>query len=213
MTFPEPTTLLLFAAAASVLVIIPGPNHVYIVTRAIGQGRGAGLASAFGVETGTLVHIAAAAAGLSAVVASSALAFDVVKYLGAAYLVYLGIAALRSREALDLDAAQGRRPLRRVYADGVVVNVLNPKVALFFLSFLPQFIDPARGSVATQVVALGLVLIAIGLTSNIAYALAADALGAWLRRRPGFARGQRYVTGGIYLTLGAVAALTGDRRG
>lgn len=212
MTLPEPTTLLLFAAAASVLVAIPGPNHVYIVTRAIGQGRGAGIASALGVETGTLVHIGAAAAGLSAVVASSALAFDVVRYLGAAYLIYLGVAALRGGGELDLDASEASRSLRRVYADGVVVNVLNPKVALFFLSFLPQFIDPGRGSVAAQVVVLGLVLIAIGLTSNVAYALAADALGGWLRGRRGFLRGQRYAVGGIYIALGAVAALTGDRR-
>ena len=208
---PELTTLLLFALAASVLVAIPGPNHLYIVTRSISGGRRAGLASAAGVETGTLVHVAAAAVGLSAIVASSAVAFDVVRYLGAAYLVFLGIRALRG-EGIDVPEATGQNgSLRRVYVDGVIVNVLNPKVALFFLAFLPQFLDPSR-PVSGQVVTFGLVLIAIGLTSNVAYALAADALGGWLRRRPGFARRQGMVVGGIYLTLGAAAALTGSRQ-
>lgn len=209
-TMPEPMTLLLFALAAAVLVAIPGPNHVYIVTRSISGGRRAGLASAVGVETGTLVHVFAAAVGLSAIVASSAVAFDVVRYLGAAYLIFLGIRALRGEGIGELEATRPEESMRRVYVDGVIVNVLNPKVALFFLSFLPQFLDPSR-SVSGQVVTLGLVLIAIGLTSNVAYALAADALGGWLRRRPSFARRQGIVVGCIYLTLGAAAALTGNR--
>ena len=213
MIAPDPTTLLLFAAAASVLVILPGPNHVYIITRSIDRGRSAGIASSFGVETGTLVHIAFAAAGLSAVIASSAVAFDVVKYLGAAYLIYLGTTALLSGKGLDIDAPRDERGLRRIYLDGVLVNVLNPKVALFFLSFVPQFVDPARGSVASQIVVLGLVLVAIGLPSNLVYAFAAGALGGWLRRRPRFLRRQNKVVGGIYLTLGAAAALTGERPG
>ncbi len=206
---PSPTTLLLFVLAGAVLIAIPGPNHVYIVTRSLSQGRAAGLASAFGVEAGTLVHIAAAAAGLSAVVASSALAFDVLRYLGAAYLVYLGVRTLFRDEALAFGGGAAPVPLRRVFADGALVNVLNPKVALFFLAFLPQFIDPSRGPVALQVVVLGVILAAIGLASDIGYALTAGVLGGWLRARPGFLRWQRLVTGGIYLSLGAVAALTG----
>ncbi len=206
---PSPTTLLLFVLAGAVLIAIPGPNHVYIVTRSLSQGRAAGLASALGVEAGTLVHIAAAAAGLSAVVASSAVAFDVLRYLGATYLVYLGVRTLLRHEPLAFDGVAGAVPLRRVFADGALVNVLNPKVALFFLAFLPQFVDSSRGPVALQVVVLGVILAAIGLASDVGYALAAGVLGGWLRARPTFDRWQRRLTGGIYLALGAVAALTG----
>jgi threonine/homoserine/homoserine lactone efflux protein len=210
---PDFTTLVLFAAAAIVLIAIPGPNHVYIVARSVSQGRGAGLASALGVETGTLVHVAAAAAGLSAVIASSATAFNLVRYLGAAYLVYLGIRALTRRDGheggVEVDAA----PLRRTFAEGVMVNVLNPKVALFFLAFLPQFIDPSRGPVAVQTLVLGAVIFVLALASDLVYALAASALGERLRRRgAGFGRVQRRVTGGVYVALGAVAALSGGRR-
>jgi threonine/homoserine/homoserine lactone efflux protein len=206
---PTPTTLLLFVLAACVLVAIPGPNHIYIITRGLSQGRAAGLASAAGVETGTLVYSAAAAAGLAALIASSALAFDAVRYLGAAYLVYLGIRALLRYEPPNLAAPAEPVPLRRVYAEGVLVNVLNPKVALFFVAFLPQFIDPHRGPVAVQIVVLGLIMATIGMISDVAYALAAGSLGVWLNQRPGFFRRQRYLTGTIYLVLGVVAAVTG----
>ncbi|MPZ63753.1 MAG: LysE family translocator [Propionibacteriales bacterium] len=209
---PQPTTLLLFTVAAAALVAIPGPNHLYIVTRGVSEGRSAGIASALGIETGTLVHIAAAAAGLSALIASSAVAFQIVKYAGAAYLVYLGIRSLLSKKELSLGDSGTRRQLRRVYRDGVLINVLNPKVALFFLAFLPQFIDPAEGSVATQVVVLGLLLAAIGLISDLVYACVSGALGGWLRRRPGLLRGQRYVAGCTYLALGAAALATDQRR-
>ena len=208
---PELSTLVVFVLAGLALVAIPGPNHVYIVTRSLAQGRRAGLASAFGVECGTLVHIAAAAAGLSAVIASSALAFDVIKYLGAAYLIFLGVRALMADEPLDLDAAASAAPLRRVFLDGLLVNVLNPKVALFFLALLPQFVDPSRPA-ATQVLVLGLLLAAIGMASDVLYAMAAGAVRTWLRRRPAVVARQRYVTGGLYLALGVSAALTGERR-
>ncbi|HEX4356767.1 MAG TPA: LysE family translocator [Pseudonocardia sp.] len=206
---PTSTTLLLFVLAGCVLVAIPGPNHLYIITRGLSQGRAAGLASAAGVETGTLVYSAAAAAGLAALIASSALAFDAVRYLGAAYLIYLGIRTLLRYEPPRLAGPQEPVPLRRVYAEGVLVNVLNPKVALFFVAFLPQFVDPARGPVALQIVLLGLIMASIGLLSDVAYALAAGSLGGWLNRRPAFFRRQRYLTGGIYLALGVVAAVTG----
>jgi threonine/homoserine/homoserine lactone efflux protein len=210
---PAPTTLLVFALAAGVLVIIPGPNHIYIVTRSIAQGRRVGLASAFGVETGTLVHITAAAVGLSAVIASSAAAFNIVRYLGAAYLVFLGLRALlRDHEARLEDGATRTGSARRAYVDGILVNVLNPKVALFFLAFLPQFVDRSRGATSTQILVLGLVVFVIATTSDIVYALAAGALGSWLRGRPAFVRRQRYLTGGIYLGLAAVATLAGGER-
>jgi threonine/homoserine/homoserine lactone efflux protein len=210
---PAPATLLVFALAAGVLVAIPGPNHIYIVTRGTAQGRRIGLASALGVETGTLVHISAATVGLSALVASSAMAFDPLRFAGAAYLVYLGLRALLHDEGVALDGGGAAPPsARRAYLDGVLVNVLNPKVALFFLAFLPQFVDPARGSASTQILVLGLVVFVIATTSDVLYALAAGALGSWLRRRPGFARVQRYLTGGIYLALAAVATFVPAHR-
>jgi threonine/homoserine/homoserine lactone efflux protein len=209
---PAPATLLVFALAASVLVAIPGPNHIYIVTRSIAQGRRIGLASAFGVETGTLVHISAATVGLSALVASSAVAFDTLRYAGAAYLAYLGIRALLRDDAIDLDGGAGPPSARRAYLDGVLVNVLNPKVALFFLAFLPQLVDPERGATSTQILALGLVVFAIATTSDVVYALAAGALGGWLRGRPAFVRVQRYVTGCVYLGLAAAATFVPSER-
>jgi threonine/homoserine/homoserine lactone efflux protein len=210
---PAPTTILVFALAAGVLVAIPGPNHLYIVTRSVAQGRRIGLASAFGVETGTLVHITAAAVGLSALIASSATAFNVVRYLGAAYLAYLGVRALlRDRGTELLDAQARGHSVRRAYLDGILVNVLNPKVALFFVAFLPQFVDPGRGATATQILALGLVVFVIATASDIVYALAAGALGGWLRGRPGFLRRQRYLTGSIYLGLAAAATFAGGER-
>ena len=154
---PDWSTLLVFGLASLALVAIPGPNVIYIATRSLGQGRRVGVASALGVETGALVHIAAATAGLWALIRSSPLAFDVVKYLGAAYLIGLGIRALVRGQALDLDGRTTAEPLRRAYSEGILVNVLNPKVALFFVAFLPQFVDPARGAPAVQILVLGLV--------------------------------------------------------
>jgi threonine/homoserine/homoserine lactone efflux protein len=210
---PSPTTLLVFALAAGVLVVIPGPNHIYIVTRSIAQGRRVGLASALGVETGTLVHITAAAIGLSALIASSAVAFNFVRYLGAAYLAFLGLRAILGDHGAQLQDGRPRAgSARRAYVDGILVNVLNPKVALFFLAFLPQFVDPHRGAAATQILVLGFVVFVIATTSDIVYALAAGALGSWLRGRPAFARRQRFLTGGIYLGLAAVATFAGSER-
>jgi threonine/homoserine/homoserine lactone efflux protein len=210
---PAPATLLVFALAAGVLVAIPGPNHIYIVTRSIAQGRRIGLASAFGVETGTLVHISAATVGLSALIASSAVAFDTLRYAGAAYLAYLGVRALLRDDAIELDGGTVPPSARRAYLDGVLVNVLNPKVALFFLAFLPQFVDPARGATSTQILVLGLVVFTIATTSDVVYALAAGALGGWLRGRPAFVRVQRHLTGCIYLGLAAAATFVpGERR-
>jgi threonine/homoserine/homoserine lactone efflux protein len=207
---PDWSTLLVFALASLALVAIPGPNVIYIATRSLGQGRRVGVASALGVETGALVHIAAATAGLSALIRSSPLAFDVVKYMGAAYLVGLGLRALVRGQALDLEGETSPEPLHRAYAEGILVNILNPKVALFFVAFLPQFVDPARGSAALQILVLGLVFLAIAVVLDLGWALGAGMLGAWLRARPRFAQRQRFLTGGVYLALGAAAALTGS---
>jgi threonine/homoserine/homoserine lactone efflux protein len=208
---PELATLLLFTASALALVAIPGPNHVYIVARSIDQGRRAGFASAFGVETATLLHVGAAAAGLSAALASSATAFALVKYAGVAYLLYLAVKALTASDEQARETPPAAPASSRVFLEGLVVNLLNPKVALFFLALLPQFVDPGAGPAWTQILVLGTILAALGLASDLLYALGAGRAGARLRANGGFARRRRYVAGGVYLVL-AVVALAGGRR-
>lgn len=210
---PDPSTLLVFALAAVVLIAIPGPNLIYITARSIGEGRRSGLVSALGVESGTFVHVGVAALGLSALLASSQEAFGVVKYAGAAYLIFLGIRSLtetRSPAASDVEA--GEVSLIKAYRQGLLVQLLNPKVALFFLALFPQFLDPAAGSLTLQIVVLGAIVALIGLLVDSIYALAGGALGAWLRTHPAAARWQRYLTGIVYLGLGAAAALSGGGR-
>ena len=208
---PAPHTLLLFAPVCLGLLVIPGPAVLYIVTRSIDQGRSAGVASVLGIHTGSLVHVAAAAAGLSALLVSSSVAFSVVKYAGAAYLVILGVRKLLERDDVDLDLeAAPTRSLRRIYVQGIVVNILNPKTALFFLAFLPQFVDVERGAVWSQMVVLGFAFIALGMISDGTYAFVAARAGRLLRSSRRFRTTQRYVSGGIYIGLGAVAAFAGS---
>ena len=204
-------TVALFAVAAVALLLIPGPAVTYIVTRSIEQGRRAGLVSVGGIHVGTLFHVVAATLGLSGLLMTSALAFNVVKYAGAAYLIFLGVRALTSRSSDGALALRPRHGLRRVFLDAVVVNALNPKVALFFLAFLPQFVDPSRGSIPLQVFALGFVYTALGLVTDSGYALFASGAASWLRASAAFARMRTRVAGAIYILLGASAALTGTR--
>jgi threonine/homoserine/homoserine lactone efflux protein len=199
---PAPSTLLLFAASAAVLVLVPGPNLVYIVTRSIEAGRRAGLASMLGVEAATLVHVTAAALGLSALLASSAVAFEAVRWAGVAYLVYLGVRALRARDGLASAAPAG---MRRSFLEGLLVNLLNPKVSVFFLALLPQFVDPLQGSPRAQVLVLGVVFLAIASLLDLLYVLGAALIG----RRLG---GGRKFAGVVYLALASLAAATGGRR-
>jgi threonine/homoserine/homoserine lactone efflux protein len=209
---PDPSTLALFAATAFVFLIVPGPAVIFVTTRSIDQGRAAGMASVLGIHTGTVVHTVAAALGVSALLASSAAAFTVVKLLGAAYLVFLGIRRLLGSERVeDQEVPARRRSLWRIYGQGVVVNVLNPKTALFMLALLPQFVDPARGPVTGQILFLGGVLSLLGLVSDGTYALVAAGVGGWLRGSPRYLRIQRYVTGGVLVALGVTAAATGSR--
>jgi threonine/homoserine/homoserine lactone efflux protein len=206
---PEVSVLGVFVVAALVLLLTPGPAVLYIVARSVEQGRLAGLVSALGVHVGTLVHVAAAALGLSALLVSSALAFNIVKYLGALYLIYLGVRKLAGWD----QAAQGRalapHSLRRLFTQGIVVNVLNPKTALFFLAFLPQFVDVSRGAVGAQILVLGLIFVALGVISDGLYAVAAGTAGAWLREGR-LLRAERYVSGSVFVGLGVTAALAGD---
>lgn len=206
---PDPSTIALFVVAAAVLIVIPGPGVLYIVARSVSQGRRAGIVSALGVNVGSLVHVIAAALGLSALLVSSALAFSLVKYAGAAYLIYLGVRTLLARGAAHETATLPPVPLMRVFRQGVIVNVLNPKVALFFFAFLPQFIDPARGAVAGQILFLGVLFFLMGACSDSLYALLAGTAGRWLRGNVRFGQAQRYATGGIYIGLGVATALTG----
>ncbi|HEX6080790.1 MAG TPA: LysE family translocator [Methylomirabilota bacterium] len=209
---PEWSSLGLFAIAALVLLLTPGPAVLYIVTRSIDQGRRAGLVSVLGVHVGTLAHIVAAAAGLSALLAASATAFEVVKYMGAAYLVYIGVRRLRARQRMVAPEAGTPKRLSRAFVDGVVVNVLNPKTGLFFLAFLPQFVTEARGHVGEQIVALGVVFVQLGAITDSLYALTAGTAARWLRAQPRFLAGERWVTGGLYISLGLAAALSGGNR-
>ena len=203
VVFPDSSALWLFAAAAIALLLVPGPAVLYVVVQSAEQGRRVGLASVAGIHLGTLVHVAAAVIGLSAVIVASAVAFSVVKYAGAAYLVYLGIRKLLERPPATPATAR-RQPLRRAFVRGAVVNILNPKTALFFLAFLPQFVDADRGSVWSQVLVLGLTFVGLGLVSDSLYALAAGTVGGLLRRRR---RVLHYGSGVVYVGLGAAAAL------
>jgi threonine/homoserine/homoserine lactone efflux protein len=210
--FPEASMLGLFVAAAVVLLITPGPAVLYIVTRSVEQGRLAGLVSALGVHVGTLVHVAAAALGVSALLVSSALAFDIVKYLGAMYLVYIGVRKLVGWDQPAGGQALAPRSLRRLFGQGVVVNILNPKTALFFLAFLPQFVDVSKGAVGFQILVLGLIFVALGVLSDGLYAVAAGTAGGWLKRDGRILRAERYVGGTVFVGLGVTAALAGSGR-
>ena len=210
---PNATSLGLFAVAAIFLLLAPGPAVLYIVARSVEQGRVAGLVSVCGITSGTFVHIAAAALGLSAVLASSALAFALIKYAGAAYLIYIGVRRILSRaEAPTAQLALPQRSLGRLYRDGFIVNLLNPKTALFFVAFLPQFVDPARGAVAFQVAFLGVMFAAMGFVSDGVYALAAGTAGRWVKRNNHYLRWERYVTGTVFIGLGVTAAFAGNGR-
>jgi threonine/homoserine/homoserine lactone efflux protein len=206
---PEPDRLALFVLAALALLVVPGPAVLYVVARSIHEGRRAGLASVLGIHVGTLVHITAATLGLSALIVSSAVAFTAVKIAGAVYLVGLGLWTLFSRRPEGEIALGGERNLRRAFTQGIVVNVLNPKTALFFLAFLPQFVDQDAAHPAVQIALLGVLFALLGLVTDSLWALAAGAAGGMLRRSRRFVRTQRYVTGSVYVGLGVATALVG----
>jgi threonine/homoserine/homoserine lactone efflux protein len=209
---PDAATVAVFAAAALALLVVPGPAVLYIVAQSIHRGRGAGLVSMLGIQVGGLVHVAAAALGLSSLLVSSAFAFEIVKYAGAAYLVLLGIRRLLDRDREEIVEVGSERELGRLFRRGIVVNVLNPKTALFFFAFLPQFVDPATPTPALQIAFLGLLFVGIAVVSDGAYALAAGTLGGWLRRSRGFVRAERFVSGTVLVGLGVATAFAGSKR-
>ena len=205
---PHAAQLPLFLGATLVFLLTPGPAVLYIVARSVSQGRAAGLASVAGVEAGNLVHAAAAALGLSSILVASSLAFGVVKYLGAAYLLWLGLRTLLARPDAGRPGPAAAPTLRATFRQGFVVAVLNPKTALFFLAFLPQFADPRAGPPAPQLLLLGVTFVAMAFVTDACYALLSGALSPWLARRRGLSGVSRAVTGATYIGLGVLAALS-----
>lgn len=204
------SSLLLFVTGAAILLVIPGAAVMYVVSRSIGHGRAAGLVSVLGIVVGTLFHVIAATLGLSAVLAFSAVAFQFVKYLGAAYLIYLGIRTLRRDDSQVVEAANGERRLLDIFGQGVLVNLLNPKTALFFLAFLPQFVDPSLGRPTLQIFELGVLFAAMGWFSDSVYAVLAGTIADKFRRSLRLRRAQRNISGGALIALGIASALSGS---
>lgn len=208
----DPTAYVLFLGASLVLLVTPGPAVLYIVARSVEQGRLGGLVSVLGVGLGNFAHVVAAAVGVSALIAASALAFSVLKYLGAAYLIWLGIRTLRAQVAPVALKIEGK-PLRRLFSEGAVVAALNPKTALFFLAFLPQFISPAAGAVWLQILLLGCSFVLLGLATDGLYALAAGSLRDLFRNSVRVLKTQKLVSGTVYIGLGLMTALAGNQNG
>jgi threonine/homoserine/homoserine lactone efflux protein len=209
---PTLTTLSLFLLAALGLLFIPGPAILYVVTRSVDQGRNAGVVSAAGIGIADLVHTAAAAFGLSALLLTSALAFTIVKYLGAAYLIYLGIRTLLRRDTHQTTSNTTQKSPSRMFFQGMMVELLNPKTALFFFAFLLQFVDPTRGPIAVQILLFGSLYVVLGLCSLSIYGLLAGTLAQWLKSNASFQKIQRYITGSIYIALGLTAAFAGSEK-
>lgn len=204
---PSIESLLAFGIASLALLVIPGPAVLYIINRSVADGRNVALAAVAGLEIGNFMHVIAATVGLSAVIATSAAAFSAVKWIGAGYLVYIGIRTLATKPQA---VSQLNDPMsrRRAFTQGIVVNTFNPKVALFFLSFLPQFIDADRGSAALQSLVLGSTFVVLGCISDSLFAILASALRGTLLRGRSLPFVQRYVAGSVFIALGAIASTT-----
>jgi threonine/homoserine/homoserine lactone efflux protein len=208
----EFSQLYFFLGATLALLLVPGPAVLYITARSANQGRLAGLVSVLAIETANFLQAVAATLGLSAILLSSALAFDVVKYLGAAYLIYLGIRKLLASDQETENGAIKQESLSRIYWQGLAVNLLNPKTALFFFAFLPQFVDPAKGNVTGQTLLLGAIFVGMALITDSLYALLASSLAERLRGNHQFHKGQRYFAGLVYVGLGITTAFTGSKK-
>jgi threonine/homoserine/homoserine lactone efflux protein len=209
---PSLNTYLLFIATALALLAIPGPAVLYVVGRSIDQGRTAGLASVLGITTGTIVHITAATVGLSSLVLASKVAFDAVRYVGAAYLVLLGIRRLLTRAEEEAAGVRPPRTLRRLYTQGIVVNLLNPKAIVFIFAFIPQFVDVGAGHAWLQILLLGLTFAGLGLMSDSLYAIVAGTVADRLRGTPLVARVERWFGGTVLIGLGVASALVAPNR-
>ena len=204
------TKLPLFLLAALILLLTPGPAVLYIIARSIDQGRLAGLVSVLSIEVGNFMHVLAATLGLSALVFTSALGFTIIKTLGAGYLIYLGVRRLLvSNDRVETNTAEGRG-LRKIFSQGVLVAALNPKTALFFLAFLPQFVNPSKSAIPLQFFALGCIFVVMAIVTDGLYALLASTASLWLKGNRTFWRIERYIAGSVYIGLGLTAALSGS---
>jgi len=201
-------TIFAFIGTSLLLLIIPGPAVLYIIAKSTEQGRKAGMASVAGIEAGTLVHVVASAVGISTLLLASATAFSILKYAGAFYLIWMGLKKICTRQpvtaAVENSSPQG---ISRIFWQGAIVNILNPKTALFFFAFLPQFVNPAKGGVTMQLVVLGLIFVMLATITDSIYALAAGSLSKWLKRQPRYLVIQHYVSGVIYVFLGVLTML------
>jgi len=208
----ETTSLIIFVSAALALLLSPGPAVLFIIARSLEQGRMAGIISTLGIATASLVHALFAAIGLSALLMQSALAFSIIKYLGAAYLIYLGIRTLTTKAKAHSVQDVEPVPVAKLFTQGFIVNLFNPKTALFFLAFLPQFVDPSRGSALLQIFVLGLIFTTMAVISDSLYAVVAGSAKGWLSGSLRAARAQKYIAGTIYIALGLTTALSGNSR-
>lgn len=205
---PSLETLLIFTAAALVMNISPGPSNFYVMSRSLTQGPAAGMIAASGLAAGSLVHVAAAALGLSALFLYSPLAYTALKLAGAAYLIFLGLRILLAKPVMPgTEASGGGRPARRIFLESALVEILNPKTALFFLAFLPQFVDVAAGPVAPQVLLLGAVVTLTALPCDVVVALASGSAARLLTGRPSALRLQNWLSGSVLVGLGVFVAL------
>ena len=197
----------LFIVASTLLALAPGPDIIYVLTRGIAQGRKAGIAAALGFASGCIFHTVLAAVGVAALIRSSELAFDLVRYAGAAYLAWIGIQALRHRRAFSIEGASDTRALATIYRQSVIGNMLNPKVTLFFLAFLPQFVDADAGNVGLQMAVLGTVFMGVTIVVFGAVAIFAAMVGDWVRRKPAIGERLNVFAGLTFIALGIRVAL------
>jgi threonine/homoserine/homoserine lactone efflux protein len=205
----DPAQFLIFVAASAVLIVTPGPAVLFIIAQSISQGRLTGVVIACGVGTGNLMHVIAVALGLSAAFASSPLAFAALKYAGAAYLIYLGLRRMLTKSKPEASAVPKTESSGTAFKQGLVVGLLNPKSVLFFLAFLPQFTRPGEHPVWLQLLTLGLVFVAMGIVGDSSYGLLSGTIGQWMKKNPGFARAERFLSGAVYCALGVAAATMG----
>ncbi|MBL6448146.1 LysE family translocator [Fulvivirga sp. 29W222] len=206
----ESEQLVTFIIASVLLLVIPGPAVFFVIAKSIDQGRTAGVVSVLGIQIGTLAHLIAAAFGISTILVTSVMAFNVIKYAGAAYLIYMGIKSLITKTVTpDINMKFKKQKLSRVFLQGAIVNILNPKTALFFFAFLPQFITPGTTSSTWQIFTLGLIFIGLSILSDSIYALLAGSTKGYLHRNPVRLKFQKYISGCLYILLG-VATLVAE---
>ncbi|SMD38095.1 Threonine/homoserine/homoserine lactone efflux protein [Reichenbachiella faecimaris] len=207
MIFPSPENILLFITAATILIVVPGPAVLYIMMKSMEQGYKAGLVSVLGVGLGAMIHVIAAAVGISALLVASATAFSILKYGGAIYLIYLGIKKLTDKVTPIVSIQAEKKSLSKIFYEGIIVNTLSPKSAIFFFAFLPQFINADRGGTTSQILFLGLVFLVIAFVSDMCYVLLSGKIVKYFKSSIRFINIQKYLSATIYITLGLLTLM------